>query len=83
DADSSLTGDTRFLGLACDPATIPLADDTASVAVIERGGCTFTEKVLNAQAAGYEGAIVFNSVGGCDELVSMLVEADIPAVFVS
>jgi hypothetical protein len=85
DADSSLTGGTRFVGLACDAATVPAADAAATVAVIERGVCDFTVKVQNVQAAGYEGAIIFNRTGvdGCDALVSMLVSADIPAVFVS
>jgi hypothetical protein len=85
DTDSSLTGGTRFLGLACDAATVPPADGTASVAVIERGVCDFVVKVQNAQAAGYEGVIVFNRTGvdGCEALLTMLVSADIPAVFVS
>jgi hypothetical protein len=85
DADSSLTGGTRFVGLACDAATIPAAEATALIAVIERGVCDFTVKVQNVQAAGYEGAVVFNRTGvdGCEALLSMLVAADIPAVFVS
>lgn len=85
DPDTSLAGGTRHLGIACDAATIPAADASASVAVIERGVCDFTVKVQNAQAAGYEGAVVFNRTGvdGCEALLSMLVEADIPAVFVS
>lgn len=85
DPDSSLAGGTRFLGLGCDAATIPPADATASVAVIERGVCDFAVKVQNAQAAGYDGAIVFNRTGvdGCEALLTMLVTADIPAVFVS
>ncbi|MBT2498480.1 hypothetical protein J7E25_05170 [Agromyces sp. ISL-38] len=85
DAETSLAGGTRYLGLACDAASVPPADGTASVAVIERGVCDFVVKVQNAQAAGYEGVIVFNRTGvdGCDSLVSMLVTADIPAVFVS
>jgi hypothetical protein len=85
DPDTSLAGGTRYLGLACDPATVPAADATGNIAVIERGVCDFTVKVQNAQAAGYEGAVVFNRTGfeGCDALLSMLVEADIPAVFVS
>ncbi|HEX2273145.1 MAG TPA: PA domain-containing protein, partial [Acidimicrobiales bacterium] len=47
--------------------------------------CNFTPKVQNVQAAGYKGAIVFNRTGvdGCEALVSMIVEAAIPAVFVS
>lgn len=85
DADTSLAGGTRYVGLACDAGSVPVADSAATIAVIERGVCDFTVKVQNAQAAGYDGAIVFNRTGvdGCDALVSMLVEADIPAVFVS
>lgn len=80
---TDLSGDTRFVGLACD-ATLP-PPDGATIAVIERGVCDFTVKVQNAEAAGYDGAIVFNRTGvdGCETLVSMLVEAGIPAVFVS
>ncbi|HSV38967.1 MAG TPA: PA domain-containing protein, partial [Nocardioidaceae bacterium] len=50
-----------------------------------RGVCSFTEKVQTVEAAGYDGAIVFNRPGqdGCEILISMLVEAGIPAVFVS
>jgi hypothetical protein len=85
DADTSITGGTRAVGLACDPATIPPADADHPIAVIERGVCNFTPKVQNVESAGYEGAIVFNRTGvdGCETLISMLVEAGIPAVFVS
>ena len=82
---TSLAGDTRAVGLACDAGSIPAADATHTIAVIERGVCDFTVKVQLVEAAGYDGAIVFNRTGvdGCDALVSMLVEAGIPAVFVS
>jgi hypothetical protein len=85
DEHTSLAGDTRGVGLACDPATIPDFDPAHPVAVIERGVCDFTVKVQNVQAKGYKGAIVFNRTGedGCEALISMLVAADIPAVFVS
>ena len=85
DLDTSLTGDTRAVGLACTAVSIPPADDTHKLAVVERGVCDFTVKVRLVQAAGYEGAVVFNRTGvdGCETLISMLVEADIPAVFVS
>jgi hypothetical protein len=85
DENNSLAGDTRAVGLACDLASIPPADATHTIAVIERGVCNFTPKVQNVEAAGYDGAIVFNRTGedGCETLVSMLVEAGIPAVFVS
>jgi len=83
--DTSLAGDTRGVGLACDAAAIPSADATHTVAVIERGACDFVVKVQNVEAKGYDGAIVFNRTGedGCEALVFMAVEAGIPAVFVS
>lgn len=84
DTDTSLSGATRFLGLACDTAGLPAAA-AGEIAVIERGVCDFNVKVQTADQLGYAGAIVFNRTGvdGCDTLVSMLVQADIPAVFVS
>ena len=85
DGETSLAGDTRGVGLACDAATIPPYDAAHPIAVIERGVCDFTVKVQNVQARGYKGAVVFNRTGvdGCETLISMLVVADIPAVFVS
>jgi hypothetical protein len=84
DADTTLSGDTRAVGLACDAGSIP-APAGNTIAVVERGVCDFTVKVQLVEAAGYEGAIVFNRTGedGCETLISMLVEAGIPAVFVS
>ena len=84
DNDTTLSGDTRAVGLACEAASIP-APAGNTIAVIERGVCDFTVKVQLVEAAGYTGAIVFNRTGedGCETLVSMLVEAGIPAVFVS
>ncbi|MFE7844121.1 PA domain-containing protein [Microbacterium sp. NPDC057407] len=84
DPGTDLAGETRFVGLACDAASVP-APGTATIAVIERGVCDFSVKVQAVEAAGYEGAIVFNRTGedGCEALVSMLVDAEIPAVFVS
>src|SRR5215207_3472458 len=83
DETRPLAGPTQFVGLACEP--VPAAPGAGMVAVIERGVCDFTVKVQYAQAAGYVGAVVFNRTGvdGCETLISMLAEADIPAVFVS
>jgi hypothetical protein len=79
-----LTGASRFAGRACpgDPAVPP--GDTASVdiAVVERGVCTFTEKVASVIAAGgYDAVLIFNRTGtdGCDGSLGMSVEGDIPA----
>jgi hypothetical protein len=85
DNDTSMVGDTRAVGLACPGNAIPPADATHKIAVIERGVCDFTVKVQAVEAAGYDGAIVFNRTGvdGCDTLINMLVEADIPALFVT
>ncbi len=85
DDDTSLVGDTRGVGRACPGDTVPAADATHTIAIVERGVCTFNEKVAAVQAAGYDGAIVFNRPGvdGCETLVNMLVSADIPALFVA
>ncbi len=46
----------------CTPATNP-GELAGKVALIDRGDCTFTTKVANAQAAGAIGAIVVNNAG--------------------
>lgn len=83
--DTSVSGDTRFVGLACDAPSIPAVDAMHPIAVIERGVCDFTVKIQLVEAAGYDGAIIFNRRGveGCETLISMLAEGGIPAVFVS
>lgn len=80
----SLTGQTAFVGEACGGALTPAAQTGASIAVIERGTCAFTLKAQTVQAAGYSAGIVMNqaAAGRCDATVSMLVEADIPMLFV-
>ncbi|MBI2332896.1 MAG: hypothetical protein HYU84_12190, partial [Chloroflexi bacterium] len=86
DNDTSLVGQTVFVGRACngDPVVPPAG--AATVALVERGLCTFTEKVANVEAAGgYSGVIVFNREGadGCSGLVLMDVQGNIPALFVN
>ena len=73
---------TRYVGRACigDPA--PPAPAGATVAVVSRGLCTFTEKIANIEAVGgYEAAIVVNREGsdGCG-VFGMTVEGGIPAL---
>lgn len=46
---------------ACEPIQNNL---NGKIALIDRGGCAFTTKVLNAQAAGAKGAIVANNAPG-------------------
>jgi hypothetical protein len=77
----TVTGQAVFGGRGCngDPA-VPAGDGT-QVAVVERGLCTFTEKVTNVLAAGgYDAVLVFNRTGSdaCDTPLSMSVAGDIP-----
>jgi Zn-dependent M28 family amino/carboxypeptidase len=45
----------------CQATDFPPASETEDqVALIQRGGCLFRPKALNAQAAGYDAAIIFN-----------------------
>jgi hypothetical protein len=81
--DNPLAGDTRFLGLGCDPVS-PAGGDL--IAVVERGVCDFQVKLDNIIAGGYKGLIVFNRTGedGCETLVTMLAASETtPAIFVS
>jgi hypothetical protein len=78
----TITGDSVFVGRACngDPA-VPAGGSGSQVAVVERGACTFTEKVTNVvDAGGYEAVLVFNRTGSdaCEVPLSMSVEGDIP-----
>ena len=50
---------------------------------VERGACAFTLKSNNAEAAGYDGIVVFNSAAGGDALVLMGGDSvNIPGVFI-
>ena len=78
----TLTGTAVFVGRACngDPA-VPPGLGGSQIAVVERGVCTFTEKVANViNAGGYEGVLIFNRTGSdaCDQSLGMSVTGDIP-----
>jgi hypothetical protein len=82
-----LTGQAVFAGRACpslgDPA-VPAGDGT-QIAVVERGVCTFTEKVAAVEAAGgYIGIVIFNREGSdaCGGSFGMSVEGNLPTVSV-
>jgi hypothetical protein len=80
----TITGGSVFVGRACpgDPA-VPAGDSSVvDIAVVERGVCTFTEKVAAVIAAGgYDAVLVFNRTAsdGCNGSLRMSVEGDIPA----
>lgn len=82
---TTLSGLTEYVGRACngDPA-VPAPTGGATIAVVSRGLCTFTEKIANIQAAGgYAAAIVVNreGAGGCGAF-GMTVAGGIPALSV-
>ena len=81
---STISGQAKFVGRACiGDAAVPAADpspEKPQIAVVERGVCTFTEKVSNVvKAGGYEAVLVFNRTGsdGCNASLGMSVEGDI------
>jgi hypothetical protein len=51
----------------CEPFTNAAAI-AGKIALVDRGGCTFVTKVLNAQAAGAIAVVVADSVPGCPAL---------------
>ena len=60
-------------------------DVAGRVALVERGTCTFVEKVTTAEAAGAVAVVVYNSAEGGDDLVLMGgdgPEPGIPSAFV-
>lgn len=69
------TPDTGCLGSS------PATSVTGAVVLIQRGTCTFAEKVATAAAAGAIGVVIYNNAGG--DPIAMGGEGDIPAVMVS
>lgn len=73
-----LADDTDPINNGCE-AAINAADLTGTIAIIDRGACNFTDKVLNAQNAGAIAAIIVNNnddgtpaaMGGADDAVTI------------
>jgi hypothetical protein len=78
----TITGASVFVGRACDAdVAVPPGVAGTQVAVVERGVCTFSEKVANViGAGGYEAVLIFNRTAsdGCSIPLDMSVEGDIP-----
>jgi hypothetical protein len=77
----TITGTSKYVGQAC-PGGAPVPAGLGEIAVVERGVCTFTEKVASVIAAGgYKAVLVFNREGGdaCNQTTGMTVVGDIPA----
>ena len=68
-------------GLAC--SSLPANSLTGAIALIQRGTCSFSDKINNAQAAGAIGAVIYQ-VSGQDTVFSTLGAQDtgIPAVMI-
>jgi hypothetical protein len=78
--DREMEGEVAHVGRGCpaDPRPAPpngtgsgitvadpyLADPAGKIALIERGGCRFDNKIARAQQAGAIGVIVYNQAGG-------------------
>jgi len=81
-AETSGTEEVVFVGRACN--TDPLDEDPAGkVALAVRGTCAFSDKALNAQAAGATAVIVMNNVFGAFGGTLGGVEVDIPVLSLS
>ncbi|HSH79583.1 MAG TPA: PA domain-containing protein [Herpetosiphonaceae bacterium] len=84
--DKPLIGPTVFVGLACDPGSVPDAPSANAIAVAERGTCAFQTKADSINAKGYAGGLVMNmnAPGACEALVNMLVRSsNVPMLFVA
>jgi len=81
EAGQSIQGETVYVGRACDADAAVPPGDGSQVAVVERGVCTFTEKVANVEeAGGYTAVLIFNREGSdaCTAQAGMSVEGSIP-----
>ncbi len=77
------SGSTVYVGLACTGDPLPAAGGDGQIALIQRGVCSFTEKINNADAAGYDGVVVFNDAARGDALITMGGESvNLPGIFV-
>ena len=77
----TLTGPTVYVGQGCEG--MPQAT-AGQLALIQRGGCTFSFKTTLARQSGYAGVVVFNSADQGEALVEMGgdTSAGLPGVFV-
>lgn len=57
-----LSGTSNGLDLAC--SALPAASLNGKIALLSRGGCAFSVKIRNAQAAGANAVLVANNVAG-------------------
>ncbi len=89
----TMAGPTVYVGFGCegsvfDPGPpfdlpMPTAPGADQIALTQRSGCFFSEKIINAEAAGYAGVVVFNDAERGDALIAMSGDpTNLPGVFV-
>jgi hypothetical protein len=54
-----------------------------SIALVRRGICPFAQKVLNAQAAGATGVLIFNSFTGLSNISLSGADVTVPVLFIT
>jgi subtilisin family serine protease len=85
DFDALPGGSFGLFDTASNGCTSVATGASGKVALINRGTCTFSQKVANAKAAGAVGVIVVNNVAGDPTAMAKTVgfDDDIPAVMIS
>jgi subtilisin family serine protease len=81
DDDRLANGDAGTTFDACEPI-VNDSEISGNVAFIQRGGCTFEAKVINAQDAGAKAVVVFNIAGAPTVMTGVSGQADIPALMI-
>lgn len=85
DFDPLAAGSFGLFDAASDGCASVAAGASGKIALIDRGTCTFSQKVANAKAAGAVAVIVVNNVAGDPTAMARTVgfDDDIPAVMIS
>ena len=66
---------------ACEPLA-NTTDVSGKIALIQRGGCTFETKIINAEDAGAKAVVVYNIAGDAIVMNGPSENVDIPAVMI-
>jgi subtilisin family serine protease len=67
----------------CNPTAFPPNSMSGRIALIARGTCNFSEKVINATTAGAVGVLVYNNVGGPPIAMGQLGATTIPSAMLT
>ncbi|WNG15657.1 myxosortase-dependent M36 family metallopeptidase [Cystobacter fuscus] len=67
---------------ACEALT-NAAEVAGKIAFIDRGGCTFVQKIRNAQSAGAVGVIIANNTSGALEAADTAPDITLPSLYIT